>query len=207
MARNAPARSAPSGPGRFSRRDEKVQPIREPDIDNPDLQYGDRSMLTAAQRVARLPSGGQPRQTPPSTGGEPAPGTQRKLPDFMFESPSAFPEQPITAGLDMGAGPGSEILSSRQQPPDVREQVLMYLGNGSYGGPPNSEAQQALAQLRNDRAASAMPPLRPSPAIVPPTAPGAVAMGPPEEPQPVMPGSETPPPTEPPPEQALNANG
>jgi hypothetical protein len=207
MARNAPARSAPSGPGRFSRRDEKVQPIREPDIDNPDLQYGDRSRLTAAQRMARLPAGGQPRQTPPSTGGQPAPGTQPQLPAFIFDSPSAFPEQPVTAGLDMGPGPGSEVLASQQPPPDIREQTLMYLANGSYGGPPNPDAQQALAQLRNDRAAAAMPPLQPAPAIVPPTAPGAQAMGPPEPPGPATPARPTVPQSQPPPEEVLTENG
>ena len=67
--RNAPGRSAPSGPGKYSKRDENSQPIREPDIDRSDLNYGDRQMLTAAQHLAPLPAGA----TPPPRGARPTP--------------------------------------------------------------------------------------------------------------------------------------
>jgi hypothetical protein len=175
--RQAPGRSAPSGPGRFSKRDERSQPIREPDIDNPDLQYGDRQMLTEGQRIAPLPRG-----SAAARGGTPAtpaqPSLQGGIPPWLLESPSAFPEEPVTAGLDMGAGPGSDILSTQQLPPDVREQTLQYLANGGYGGPPNADAQQALAQLRNERARAMVPQLAPPPAVVPPTSPAGAAMSP-----------------------------
>lgn len=172
---NAPARSAPSGPGRFSKRDEKVQPIREPDIDTPGLEYGQREQLTEAQRVARLrqPQAGGAPGARPAAGGRSGPSAQGGLPPFIFDAPSAFPEQPAQAGLDMGPGPGSEILSAQAPPTDVREQTLLYLANGNYGGPPNADAQQALAQLRNERARAMMPPLSPQPALAPPTSPSA----------------------------------
>ena len=182
--RKPPPRGPASGPGKFSQRNDRaVQPIREPDIDNPDLEYGDRQMLTAAQRTARLPGGGKARQTRPTAGGEPArSGPGHGLPPWLFNSPSAFPEEPAQAGLDMGPGPGSDILASQQPPPDIREQTLMYLANGSYGGLPNPDAQQALSQLRNERAAASMPPLAITPALMPTDAPSAQAQVPAEAP-------------------------
>lgn len=39
----------------------------------------------------------------------------RELPGYVFGAESTRPDEPITAGLDSGAGPGSEIL--REPPP------------------------------------------------------------------------------------------
>ena len=149
--RKAPGRSAPAGPGRFSRRDEGVQPIREPDIDQMELNYGDRQMLTEAQRIAKLPTGerARPRGAPRPTGMPTA--RAGGLPPFVFDSPSAFPQEPPTAGLDGGPGAGSEALQMSTPPDDVREQVLNYLAN-NYGNP---DAQQILRQLQAERAAAA----------------------------------------------------
>lgn len=150
--RTPPARTPPGGPGRFSRRSERTQPIREPDIDNPDLQYGDRERLSEAQKIARLP-GGQTTPPPGTVLPRGTPIRQGGLPPWMFAGPSSFPDEPVSAGLDIGPGPGSEALALQQSPEDIREQTLMYLAN-FYGNP---EAKQDLARLYAERARAAVP--------------------------------------------------
>lgn len=155
----------PAGPGRFSRRDERTQPIRSPDIDRPDLQYGQRQQLTEAQRIARVPRAPEPRVEPRPRGEPTLPG---RLPSWLFEMPSAFPAEPVTAGLDVGPGPGSEVLSLRRPPEDIREQVLEYLATNFS----NADAQMMLAQLREERARRALAERRrrsPAPTIPVPT--------------------------------------
>jgi len=152
--RQPPARTPPGGPGRFSRRSERTQPIREPDLDRPDIEYGQRQMLTEAQRIAPVPRAPEPRVEARPRGEPALPG---RLPSFLFEMPTAFPEEPATAGLDIGPGPGSEILDLRQPPEDVREQVLEYLA-ANFG---NADAKMMLAQMREERARAALPQARP----------------------------------------------
>lgn len=144
--RTPPARTPPAGPGRFSRRDERAQPIREPDIDRPDLDYGDRQRLTEAQRIAAVPRSPSPRPEPRPQGEPTLPG---RLPPWLFQLPTAFPEEPPTAGLPLGPGPGPEALELRSPPEDVREQVLLYLA-ANYD---NADAKMLLHQLREERAA------------------------------------------------------
>jgi hypothetical protein len=170
---NQPPRkpAAVSGPGKLSRRtDGKPQPIREPDIDTPGLEYGDRQRLTDAQRIARA-AGGQGNAPVQRMQGEASvPG---KLPPWLMGMPSARPGEPTTAGLDMGAGPGSEVLQAAEAPPDIREVVLDYLAR-TYG---NEDARALLQQFRNERAASVNAPAAPPS----PVAPAAPATGQPPE--------------------------
>jgi hypothetical protein len=71
----------------------------------------------------------------------------------MFEMPSAFPEEPVSAGLGMGPGPGPEMLQTQQPPEDIREATLAYLAQ-NFG---NADAQQVLAQLRQERSQPVAP--------------------------------------------------
>lgn len=127
---NKPA--AVSGPGKLSRRtDGKTQPIRSEKVsDRSDMQYGDRKAIESAQSAAPLGNpggGGTPRQTTnPSVAGQ-ARAASPELPDFIFDRPSNRPDEPQTAGLDMGPGPGSEVLANPPVADDPRVNVLQYL--------------------------------------------------------------------------------
>lgn len=55
--------------------------------------------------------------------------------------------EPTTTGLDMGQGPGSEVLNAALPAPDVREQVLEYV----FLRYRNDDAFQMLQKLRAER--------------------------------------------------------
>jgi len=73
------------------------------------LPYGERQQLMAAQRAV-------PMGTPTSPGGGPAPQSQPSqqgpLPGTLpFLHPTARPNEPVTAGIPLGPGPGPEALT------------------------------------------------------------------------------------------------
>jgi len=144
-----PASPAPaSGPGRFAKRTDG-QPIKEPDIDNPSLEYGDRTRLTDAQRIAKAALGqgaGTPERRPTGAaiGGA-------ALPQWLYDMESQSPLEPPTAGLDVGPGPGSEALAASAPSPDMREEILKYLWV-TFG---NEDAARMLRQLRDEKAMNA----------------------------------------------------
>lgn len=115
------------------------------------MQFGQRQMMESAQRIQPVPKGttSDIRQ---SAGRRLATrGGGAGLPPFMFQMPSNRPSEPVTAGLAMGPGPGPEALMASEPPPDVREQVLMYLVQ-AYG---NADAAEMLSQFRSTRAVQA----------------------------------------------------
>lgn len=145
--------AAVSGVGKNSKRtDGGVQPVREPDIDTMGLEYGDRKMVSDAQRIAPLPKPGSGAGRLP-TGAPPQGGAAAGLPPWLIDSPSARPDEPVTAGLAMGPGPGPEILDAAQPAPDLREQVLEGLWL-TFG---NEHARQLLQELRQERMPAATP--------------------------------------------------
>jgi hypothetical protein len=81
-----------SGPGPYSQRTDK-QPIRDPG----GLPYGENQQLRQIQQSAPM---AQTNATPPPAA-------------VGFDAPTNRPGQPVTAGADAGAGPGSEALSAR----------------------------------------------------------------------------------------------
>lgn len=100
-----------SGPGPLSRRTDggPAQALK----DLPDAKYGENSQFQALQQGATLsaspsPQGqGQPfdaNSLPPN----PAAGQVTPL-----SSPTARPNEPVTAGASMGAGPGTEALGGQ----------------------------------------------------------------------------------------------
>ncbi|SRR6266540_1496421 len=99
-----PAHPAPaSGPGKLSRRTDggPVQPVR--DLPNPD--YGEQQTFRAAQQAA-------PMATAP--GPQARPQDMVSAPDLShvvgLGAPTQRPGEPVTAGADSGAGPGSDVL-------------------------------------------------------------------------------------------------
>lgn len=80
--------------------------------------YGAGVASEDAQRAVPLP---QADQLPP--GGAPAgpaaaAGPARPLPP-QLTGPTRRPDEPVTAGIDMGAGPGSEALGMASATPDL----------------------------------------------------------------------------------------
>ena len=66
-------------------------------------QYGDRQADLQAQED--LPVGAPPGPVAPG----PLPGVGGNI--TPFDAPSNFPEEPVTAGADLGPGPGTEVLA------------------------------------------------------------------------------------------------
>lgn len=136
--------------------------MRAPDLDESGSQYGDQKAQLEAQRAIPLPkvapprSGPAPRRSSPSS---PA-GAGRGLPPFLFEMDSNRPNEPVTAGIDGGAGPGSEILSP-PPPQEPYEQVLDYFAQ-KWNLKGAKEAIQAKRQ-----AVQPAPPSAPMPDLAP----------------------------------------
>lgn len=112
----APARpAAVSGPGRFSQRTDTAPKFRMPD-----LPYGDGAELATQQAGAPMA-----RTAKPGSGGSTP--TAGAGPDILgLDAPSARPDEPVTAGVDIGPGPGSEALPTAMQAPTGELTNLIY---------------------------------------------------------------------------------
>ena len=86
-----------SGPGKFSKR-----------TDLPSAYYGE-GVETAAIKS------GAPLATTPSATASSAPSVPAPAPVTPLFAPSQRPEEPITTGIDRGAGPGSSVLAMQSQ--------------------------------------------------------------------------------------------
>lgn len=117
----APAHpAAVSGPGSLSKRTDggpgsEKQPIRN----LPDAGYGEQAEYRSIQAGAPIqkvaaPGSGAPSGTP--SGPLPPP----------LDAPSSRPGEPITAGVDMGAGPGSDVLGLFD-PSKITENDVRYM--------------------------------------------------------------------------------
>lgn len=104
-----PATPAPtSGPGSLSRRtDGQVQSVPT------GMPYGEAGQLQAQEQTA-------PMSATPNTPTANVPAAQpQQQPTYHgqpFGAPTARPNEPITAGVNIGAGPGPEALPVEQQP-------------------------------------------------------------------------------------------
>ena len=91
--------AGPSGPGKFSTRTDLP----------PSTQYGERKALQEIISGAPTPSAASEPQA-------------RVVP---LTAPTERPETPLTSGMDIGAGPGSEILPNfRQSEADIVNKYL-----------------------------------------------------------------------------------
>lgn len=107
-----PEHPAPvSGPGKYARRTDghPAQVLSAA----PDQDYGEQTQQLDAQRVA--PMGGQaPTPTPSIAGAGSQPEAPQQMPTFSglpLSAPSQRPDEPITTGVDIGPGAGSEALN------------------------------------------------------------------------------------------------
>lgn len=110
-----PSNPAPvSGPGKLSRRTDTHQPVRT----MPGGDYGDGVAQVQAQQAAPLAASSNvvtPTQAQAVTAQMPTP----------LHAPSENPNQPVTAGADAGAGPGSSVLNL---PTDSRDSLRAQYG-------------------------------------------------------------------------------
>jgi hypothetical protein len=98
MARGPLAGAA--GPGKFSKR-----------TDLPSQYYGEGVETASVKSGAPLAA---TRGVADNVGGRPAGAPAVSAPVTELFAPSQRPEEPITAGIDRGAGPGSEALGLNQ---------------------------------------------------------------------------------------------
>lgn len=128
-----------SGPGKFAKRT---------DLQVQSTGYGDAVAYDANKSGAPLataPKSPLLSQAPRVTAGAPISG--------MYD-PTNRPEEPVTAGIDQGAGPGSEALIT-QQPDDTnfRTKIAEYMPVLNYiAGLPNTspETRSAIRQLKDN---------------------------------------------------------
>jgi hypothetical protein len=158
-----PKNPAPvSGPGKFSRRTDGKVP--SPDIDTErGLQYGDRQMLEEAARISPVAGAqGAGRAAAPRRPAGSAP-TRGRIPPWLLGTPDPRPEEPTTAGLDLGPGPGSEALDAATPTEDIRVVMARFWAE-RYG---NADARAWLAQHRMEQAASTSVPSLADPEVAP----------------------------------------
>jgi hypothetical protein len=129
-----PSKPAPvSGPGRLARRTDggPAQPVRE----LPNAQYGEAAEFRTAQQQAPLAA------TPPV----PSPSASRMQGGtggvVGLSAPSAAPAEPVTAGAEMGAGPGPEVLGISAMD-DLRARLW-----AAYNAYPSEDLREILENL------------------------------------------------------------
>lgn len=86
-----------SGPGRLSKRTDR-QPVRQ----LTDAAYGEQASFRQAQQGAPMVNTANPATAMPAA----APGAGV----VPLDAPTERPDEPVTAGAPVGAGPGPEVL-------------------------------------------------------------------------------------------------
>ena len=150
------------GVGKNSQRTD-TQPINVPNVqDSEDLTHGDRQRLEAGMRVQGVGRQRTPQmQAPTGRSRIPSPGQAGPPPDYLMSSPSTRPLEPETTGLDVGPGPGREVLQNPTPPDDIRILALERYAR-IYDNP---DAKQMLNTVFKRQA-------QPAPVPAPMTAPG-----------------------------------
>jgi len=119
MARGPLAGAA--GPGKFSKR-----------TDLPSQYYGEGVETASVKSGAPLAA---TRGVADNVGGRPANAPVPSAPVTELFAPSQRPDEPVTAGIDMGAGPGSEVLAmqsplSQRKLSDILAEMIPYDNTG-----------------------------------------------------------------------------
>jgi len=128
-----------SGPGKYARRT---------DLSYQSNSYGDGVAYDAAKSGAPLATAPKSPMLSQAPVVRPA-----QAPVAGLYDPTNRPDEPVTAGIDQGAGPGSEALMMRQ-PDDTnfRANIMAYMPVLSYvASLPNAspETRAAIRQLRD----------------------------------------------------------
>ncbi len=87
-------------------------------MDMPNAKYGEAADFGQIQSGAALGASGM-------TGGAPQGGAPQQMPTPLH-APSQNPDQPVTAGADAGAGPGSGVLGLPQAGTDREDLIKRY---------------------------------------------------------------------------------
>ena len=105
-----PTNPAPvSGPGSLSRRTDGKQPA----MSLPDAAYGEQKAFQAAQQGAPMAQAQAGAPTPQGGAqGSSGPNVQT----IPFNAPTQNPDEPVTSGAALGAGPGLESLGIQTAP-------------------------------------------------------------------------------------------
>src|SRR6266849_4621496 len=106
-----PAKPAPvSGPGQLARRTDggPAQALKN----LPDAKYGEQKQFQSDQLGAPLAQVPNAPTPPPASGASPGPVAPEPQPPqtIPFSAPTNRPNEPVTAGAALGAGPGVEAL-------------------------------------------------------------------------------------------------
>jgi hypothetical protein len=112
--------AGPAGPGKFSTRTDNLQ--------MPSQYYGEGVETAAIKAGAPLAKAGEVRGMPAS---EVRAAAQEPITPLY--APSQRPDEPVTAGIDRGAGVGSKALASQQRTEllsDILATMLPYDTNG-----------------------------------------------------------------------------
>jgi hypothetical protein len=127
-----PKNPAPfSPPGKFARRTDGGPGDKRQAAQNiPSQNYGDGVQMDAMQKSAPLAATGSMNGVEPGAAASP----QSTLPPIVpLTAPSQRPDEPITAGIDRGEGPGSAILGVNNPSgkiSDALEKMLPYDNTG-----------------------------------------------------------------------------
>lgn len=114
-----PGNPAPvSGPGALSKRTDggPSQPVRAPSGG----AYGERQELENLQQAAPVSA---------SPGGDVGAPEMADLTEGLvgFDAPTQMPDEPVTAGAELGDGPGLEALGLPNAPDEDMRRLVMYL--------------------------------------------------------------------------------
>ena len=149
MARGGKRQGKPGG-GYTNRSDLAVPGKPLPVVSPKDQTYGQRTSLENAQRT--VPMASQPAIPPARPAGPPGqpPGPMLAPPDPAghLMNPTARPNEPVTAGLPSGPGPGPEAMTGLGQPgaPGNLADLLAQAAQASGSSALSFLAGQAQAQ-------------------------------------------------------------
>ena len=133
-----------SGPGRLSRRTDRspAQKIRA----LPDAQYGEAKEFNSLQQQAPLAN------VPTAPAGAPSPGPQpnpNPLSNVIpLNAPTQRPDEPVTAGVPFGPGPGPEALGPAMTMRTAQYQSASDLLSSLAAGSDSPDLQALAANIK-----------------------------------------------------------